>query len=705
MEPPKSKSNLNKLRERAEYQIKQSAGSVSHKISLLNGNGLSDSSSEDKILKLIHELEVNQIELEMQNEELLLAQRQREIDYDKYVELYDFAPLGYFTLTPDGEIIQLNLNGAGMLRKERLILPGQKFSSFVSGGTTAAFHLFLERVFSSQIKEVCEVTLYKKGKVPIYALLSGISSGDEQNCFVTAVDITEKKISEINLLNSEGRFKNLIQDMTVGILLQGPSQEILLCNPEAIRLLGLAEDRLLGKTTFDQSLKFVHEDGSPFPARTLPVQRAIATKQPVREVVMGVCCPVTGEVVWLLMDALPQLNEFGGLQHVICSFIDITKLKEAEDSLNHWLGELESIVNERTNELVISNAELRVAREKYRTVADYTNDWETWIGADGNYIYVSPYCLLVTGYSAEEFLIDPDLFFRIVHPDDLNWVKEHYSEELAHEISSYAKDFRIIHKSGEERWISHRCQSVFDSEGKWNGQRSSNTDISERKRVESAIIASQQQLRALSQNLNAVAEEERIRIAREIHDELGHLLTALKFDIECITEKADLTTESITEKMDPILSMVDALIDSVRKIASELRPGILDHFGLFPAIEWQINQFQMRTRIKCTYELKAQTNLDDKETNNIYRILQEILTNVARHSKAENLWITIDQEDDLFTMRVADNGVGFEWANNFFTNSLGLMGMRERALSIGGELGIESEIGKGTTVIFTLNVK
>ncbi len=681
---------------------KSSASSEPH--SSLNHDGLSKNYSKDEVLMLIHELEVNQVELEMQNDELIFANRQREIDYNKYVTLYDFAPLGYYTLSREGVIVEANLNGAKMLGKERLFLVGSRFSSFVSSATQTTFHLFMQSIFRSQVNEFCEVNLIKGDSVTIFAHLIGIISEDGNHCYVNAADITEKKASEVSMRNSEDKFKNLVQNMPVGVLLQGPKTEILISNHKALELLGLTEDQILGKTSYDPDWGVIHEDGSEFPGPTHPVAQAIALGHPVRNVVMGVYRPKLGDRVWLQVDAEPQMDENNQVLQVICTFIDISERKHFEESLNQLNERLENIVKERTDELLTSNKELQIAQEKYRTVADYTNDWETWMGIEGEYIYVSPSCLAVTGYTAEEFIRDPGLLQKIVHPEDRDWMTQHYEEELTGNVFAWTKDFRIIHKSREVKWIGHKCQAVFDTSGNWIGRRCSNNDITERKRAESAMISTQQQLRALSQKMDAIAEEERIHIAREIHDELGHLLTALKFDIENIIEKADFTSDSFTIEMESIISIVDALNDSVRKIASELRPGILDHLGLFPAIEWQISQFQMRTRIKCNYEHDAEINFDKNATTIIYRILQEILTNVARHSKAENLRISLLKRENLFCMKVMDDGIGFDWNSDLYRNSFGLMGMRERAISIGGELEIESVIGEGTTVTFSLLV-
>jgi signal transduction histidine kinase len=227
--------------------------------------------------------------------------------------------------------------------------------------------------------------------------------------------------------------------------------------------------------------------------------------------------------------------------------------------------------------------------------------------------------------------------------------------------------------------------------------------ITQRKEAESILLDSQKHLRQLTKRMDAITEEERIRIAREIHDELGHLLTALKHDIEGLTSQSDLPMEAVKSELKIMIDMIDSLIDSVRKIATELRPGILDHLGLFPAIEWQIRQVRLRTKICCTFTMgKMEVTFDKNETTIIYRIVQEILTNIIRHSRATHVRVLLTKKDNCFVLKVIDNGVGFKPDESNQTASLGLMGMQERALSIGGELHIDSTPGKGTTITFLL---
>ena len=223
-------------------------------------------------------------------------------------------------------------------------------------------------------------------------------------------------------------------------------------------------------------------------------------------------------------------------------------------------------------------------------------------------------------------------------------------------------------------------------------------DISERQKSFAELKESQVQLRALASHIQDIREEEKISIAREIHDELGHLLTAVKLDLEEIGA-SPATDNSIQEKLNPIISLVDSCIDTSRKISYDLHPGILDHFGLIPALEWMIDQFIIRIKIKCAFSLpKILPEFNKTESTVVFRIFQEIFTNITRHSKATEIEIVLNQSPGKIMFVITDNGIGFDTGTTKKNASLGLLSMKERALSIDAELSIESEPGKGTTI-------
>jgi signal transduction histidine kinase len=206
-------------------------------------------------------------------------------------------------------------------------------------------------------------------------------------------------------------------------------------------------------------------------------------------------------------------------------------------------------------------------------------------------------------------------------------------------------------------------------------------------------------LRNLNLQIQKAREEERRRIAREIHDELGQQLTALKFDINWIKKKLNVDQENISNKARQALTLIDQTIHSVRKISSDLRPGILDDLGLIPALEWQCMDFEKRTGIKCSFRSYIQeVEFSTDFSVNVFRILQETLTNVARHSGATRVKINIALEKDIFSMSIIDNGTGINKGEKENKTSFGILGMKERALIYGGELSISGSSEDGTTV-------
>jgi len=224
------------------------------------------------------------------------------------------------------------------------------------------------------------------------------------------------------------------------------------------------------------------------------------------------------------------------------------------------------------------------------------------------------------------------------------------------------------------------------------------------RRAEEQLRESHEQLRALSVYLQSIREEERTRIAREVHDELGQALTSCKLDLSWIAGKLPRELKPLLEKTRALSSHIDATIQTVRRISSELRPGVLDHLGLVAALEWQANEFQNRTGIKCDVQTNVrEQKLDQELSTTLFRIFQETLTNVIRHAGATQVWADLHETDGQVKLDVRDNGRGISRSEISDSKSMGLLGMKERTALLGGIFKI-GRLGrsKGTRVCVSI---
>jgi PAS domain S-box-containing protein len=270
------------------------------------------------------------------------------------------------------------------------------------------------------------------------------------------------------------------------------------------------------------------------------------------------------------------------------------------------------------------------------------------------------------------------------------------AEELAHRVALSVDNARLyreaqrLNEELEQRVISRTIELQ-------NANRELQAEIKERQQAT-------EQLRLLSAHLQSAREEERIRVAREIHDELGQVLSAIKIDIALLSEKladqeAKLERGSLVQELNSTNKLIDQTIQKMRHIIRELRPEILDHLGLSAAIEWQVQEFQTRTGIECQFDSDIDdARLDLDRATAVFRILQEALTNVARHAQATRVDISLKEEGGTILLEIQDNGRGITEGERSNQKSFGILGMRERALAFGGEVQVERATLGGTRV-------
>jgi PAS domain S-box-containing protein len=287
--------------------------------------------------------------------------------------------------------------------------------------------------------------------------------------------------------------------------------------------------------------------------------------------------------------------------------------------------------------------------------------------------------------------------------------KEAHRRGLAGEVLSGEVD-RFERSDGIVQWVRWEIRPWHDSEGNVGGIVIFSEEISERKKAEEALLRSEkeafrrQQLQALAERLRQVREEERKMVARDLHDQIGQILTAIKLDVSWVVRHLPESEGEVHSRLARSIQFISDGVRSVRRICSGLRPGILDDLGLAPAIEWQANEFSTRTGIACQVSIPSrELHIDGDRATAIFRIFQECLTNVARHAEAQTVRAFLSEQDGILTLAVEDDGKGF--LESEVSGSLGVLGMKERAQVCGGSVQVSSSPGKGTTITVRVPAK
>lgn len=340
--------------------------------------------------------------------------------------------------------------------------------------------------------------------------------------------------------------------------------------------------------------------------------------------------------------------------------------------------------------------ELRLSKERFNTLAKVSTVGIFLASPEGFFLYVNDRWSDITGLSYDQAFGEG--FLNAVHSHDRKRVRTEWHRSVR-EQTSFQSEYRIYREHDKtERWVMGQALPEVNEDGSLAGFVGTITDITDRMHAEIEIDSSRKQLRALTVRLQNIREEERTHIAREIHDDLGQALTGLKMDLAWLTNKLQPVDEGIQKRLRSMMDLADATILKVRKLATDLRPGILDDIGLAAAIEWQGKDFRERTGIEFSFHLDEELVLDEKRSTAFFRIFQESLTNVIRHAQAKHVSITLRRDGPNVVLTIDDDGRGI--AANEISNprSVGILGMKERAASFNGEVNVAGLPGKGTSV-------
>jgi PAS domain S-box-containing protein len=319
--------------------------------------------------------------------------------------------------------------------------------------------------------------------------------------------------------------------------------------------------------------------------------------------------------------------------------------------------------------------------------------------ADTSIRYVNPAVENLTGYSSEELMGKKTPFPWWY--GDLDSQTQEFKSRMHIEEQKIEKTAR--NKNGEIFWIQVSTKPVI-IDGKLKYLLSNWVDITERKKAEEQLSGLNKELRNLSAHLDSIREEERGNISRMLHDEFGQALTAMKMDVCWLKKNLNNNQQSLATVMESTLDLIDKTFQKVRWISTVLRPIWLDDLGLPDTMKWLVEEFQEMTDIKCELNVDRKLHPDKQLSTTIYRIFQESLTNIFRHSKASQVKISLRKKYNQVVLTVVDNGVGISRKQITSPRSFGLIGMRERTKFLGGEFEITGAKNKGTSITITIPI-
>ena len=340
---------------------------------------------------------------------------------------------------------------------------------------------------------------------------------------------------------------------------------------------------------------------------------------------------------------------------------------------------------------------LRESEEKFRTLVDWTYDWEQWVDPQGNIVYTSPSCERITGWSPKEFISDPHLLIDVVHPDDRQSYEVH--KQLVHDETAGISnvEYRIIARDGSERWIDHICRPLFGKDDRYLGRRVSNRDITARKLVEKEIRERNQNENMLTQTLHTM----QIDIARDLHDTVGQNISYLRMKLEHLAE-ADLHTKhDMKMEIKNMRSVADETFDLIRGTLDVLQSGgLVDPLTLF--IQYA-NQIEERSPFRINVSSQGEPRpLAPIQVRQLFFVFREALSNVEKHANASEVSVELIWDDDNLALMIMDDGQGFRLDDTQVRRHYGLKFMRERIELLKGVFSIQSTNSIGTRIKISL---
>jgi len=474
-----------------------------------------------------------------------------------------------------------------------------------------------------------------------------------------AVDVTERNRAQERLADNESRLRAIIDAEPECVKVLDANGHVLTMNPAGLAMIEAdSPEQIVGQNVLRVVAPGYHKAFADLSRRIFAGETGTLEFE-----IIG----FKGTHRWLETHAVPLRGPKGDVHSVLGITRDITTRKHAEQAL-------------------------RDSQERLQLVARATNDavWDWDLVTDD--LWWGEGFLQMFGYTSDEIEPSVESWYTRLHPEDRERVITGIRAAIDGGETTWSDEYRFLRRDGAYAEIFDRGYVIHNVDRRPIRMVGSMMEVSERKRTEA-------QLRNLAARLEAIREEERTRIAREIHDEVGQALTALKMDLAWLGKKVPPRGTPVLRKLQTMEGVIDATMDALHRILAELRPGVLDDLGLPAAIRWLAEEFKRRTEIICTVQMTGgEPQLDSGQATAVYRILQEALTNVARHAQAKRVEIRLHALPTAFELVVTDDGRGITAAEVGASGTLGILGMRERALTWHGRVTVHGAPGRGTTV-------
>jgi PAS domain S-box-containing protein len=653
--------------------------------------------------RTLQELQIHQIELELQNEELKLTKAEVDAGLEKYTNLYDFAPVGYFTLGADGTIQQVNLTGTTIVGVQRSRLLGQRFGVLLDPKNRREFNDFLAQVFADEAKCSGDFELLRQDQPPLIVNIAAMCQSNERECHAVVMDITERKAAEL----ATARLAAIVEFSDDGIISKNLNSIITSWNKGAEKIFGYTSAEIVGTSIM----------------RLIPTERRNEEDHILTKIKSGDSVQhfetrrltKHGKLIDISVTASPIKDTQGEIHGVSKTVRDISERKRVEDILRRNEAIFSALFSQAPIGVYVIDDQLRMVQVNPRAMPIFKNV-KPLLGRSFAEVIHILWSKRVADAVEKHFRHtlktgEPYQSTEFVERRKDTRVKEAFEWQIQ----------RVILPSGEHRVVCF-FNDVTERKRAEETQRrvevlaASNAklklEIIRRQAVETALKKSehiaqallkqsrllQRKLRESShQNLLAL-ENQRKEISHELHDKISQVLIGINVRLAVFTR-----TAGVDEKaMAPVRELVEQSVRIVHDYARELRPAMLDQLGLIPTLSTYINEIPKHKGRQIHFTATPDVeDLDNDKRTVLYRVAQEALINVGKHAHAHNVGVTLRHARGGVCLEITDDGKAFDvdlLSSPQWSQRLGLTGMRERVEMVNGVFSILSTPGKGTTI-------